>query len=81
MEHIKDEGPENRVRATLPAPLANVTTVRHGLLVEHELVLAPGATAADIAAAMISVPPTAGLVDVHGEIKISMIFREVPRES
>jgi uncharacterized repeat protein (TIGR03917 family) len=80
MEHIKDEGPESHVRTALPAPLADVTTVRHGLLVEHELILSPGATAADIAAAMIRVPPTAGLVDVHGEVRVSMVFREVPRE-
>jgi uncharacterized repeat protein (TIGR03917 family) len=80
MEKIKDEGPEDAARATLPAPLANVTTIRRGLLVEHELILSPGATAADIAAAMIRVPPTAGLVGMHGETRITMIFREVPRE-
>jgi len=80
MERIEDEGPDERVQTRLPAPLARVTTVRHGLLVEHELRLSPGATAGDIAAAMIRVPPTAGLVDIHGEVRVSMVFREVPRD-
>ncbi|WP_230203073.1 hypothetical protein [Parafrankia discariae] len=46
---------------------------------EHELVLAPGATAADLTSAMILVPPAAALVSHHGDVDLSLIFREVPR--
>jgi uncharacterized repeat protein (TIGR03917 family) len=62
----------------LPPSLAEVVTVRDGLLVEHELVLTPGATAADVTATMILVPPTATLVDHHGDVEVSLVFREAP---
>jgi uncharacterized repeat protein (TIGR03917 family) len=71
--------PEPRpVTVSRPPSLAEIVTVRDGLLVEHELVLSPGATAADVTATMILVPPTATLVDHHGDVEVSLVFREVP---
>ena len=67
--------------ASTPTPLAAVATVRNGLLVEHELVVTVGATAADLTTAMISVPPSAALVRHHDNRKLSLIFREVPADS
>lgn len=64
-----------------PPSLAEVVTIHDGLLVQHELVLAPGATAADLTTAMILVPPTAALVSHHGDVDVSLVFREVPREN
>jgi uncharacterized repeat protein (TIGR03917 family) len=64
-----------------PTPLAAVVTVRDGLLVEHELVLNAGATAADLTTAMISVPPSAALVGHRGDLQFSLIFREVPADN
>ncbi|MCK9904059.1 hypothetical protein CC117_07425 [Parafrankia colletiae] len=72
--------PEPRPVSGGPPPsLAEVVTVRAGLMVEHELVLSPGATAADLTSAMILVPPTAALVSHHGDVDLSLVFREVPR--
>jgi uncharacterized repeat protein (TIGR03917 family) len=71
--------PEPRpVSGGRPPSLAEVVTVREGQLVEHELVLTPGATAADVTATMILVPPTAAFVDHHGDVEVSLVFREVP---
>lgn len=67
--------------ASTPAPLAAVVTISDGLLVEHELVLTAGATAADLTTAMISVPPSAALVRHHDNRKLSLIFREVPADT
>ncbi|OAA27024.1 hypothetical protein UG55_101038 [Frankia sp. EI5c] len=74
--------PEPRPVSGGPPPsLAEVVTVRAGLVVEHELILAPGATAADLTSAMILVPPTAALVSHHGDVDLSLVFREVPRRA
>ncbi|WP_322752947.1 MULTISPECIES: hypothetical protein [unclassified Frankia] len=79
MDTDGDLVPEPRgVPGAAPTPLAEVVTVRHGLLVEHELVLAAGATAADLTSAMIVVPPRAALVNFHGDVDLSLVFREVP---
>ncbi|CUU58442.1 hypothetical protein Ga0074812_11976 [Parafrankia irregularis] len=69
--------PEPRPVSGGPPPsLAEVVTVRSGLNVEHELILAPGATAADLTSAMILVPPNASLVSHHGDVDLSLVFRE-----
>ncbi|ETA02571.1 hypothetical protein CcI156_01590 [Frankia sp. CcI156] len=64
-----------------PRSLAEVVTVNDGLLVQHELLLAPGATAADLTTAMILVPPTAALVSHHGDVDVSLVFQEVSRDA
>jgi len=63
-----------------PPSLAEVVTVHDGPIVRHELVLAPGATAADLTTAMILVPPTASLVSHHGDVDVSLVFRETNRD-
>jgi uncharacterized repeat protein (TIGR03917 family) len=68
------------IPGTVPTPLAEVVTVRHGLLVEHELILLSGATAADLTSAMILVPPQAALVSFHGDVDLSLIFHETACE-
>jgi uncharacterized repeat protein (TIGR03917 family) len=62
--------------AELPRSLAEVVTVRADDAVAHELSLSPGATAADVTAAMILMPPAAALV---GQARISLTFRELAR--
>ncbi|WP_255355956.1 hypothetical protein [Frankia sp. CpI1-P] len=57
-----------------------MVTVHDGLAIRHELVLAPGATAADLTTAMILVPPTACLVSHHGDVDVSLVFQEVSRD-
>ncbi len=80
MDTDGDLVPEPRgIPAPTPASLAEVVTVRHGPLVDHELVLATGATASDLTSAMIMVPPQAALVSFHGDVDLSLIFRETPR--
>ncbi len=63
---------------TLPGPLADVVTIRQSTLVEHELVLTPGATAADVTTAMIMIPPGAALVGHRRGADVSLLFRESP---
>jgi len=46
-----------------PPPTAEVVTTRRAHRVEHELVLARGATAEDVTTAMIMIAPSATLVD------------------
>ncbi|WP_163549211.1 hypothetical protein [Candidatus Frankia nodulisporulans] len=64
-----------------PPKLAEVVTVDDGPAVRHELTLAPGATAADLTTAMILVPPAASLISHHGDVDVSLVFREPPRSS
>ncbi|WP_131749111.1 hypothetical protein [Frankia sp. Cppng1_Ct_nod] len=79
MDTDGDLVPEPRgMPSATPAPLAELVTIRHGLLVEHEVVLAAGATASDLTSAMILVPPRAALVSFHGDVDLSLVFREVP---
>ncbi len=74
--------PEPRpVTGGRPPSLAEVVTVHDGQRVRHELILAPGATAADLTTAMILVPPTASLVSHHGDVDVALVFREVPRDA
>jgi uncharacterized repeat protein (TIGR03917 family) len=61
--------------AELPRSLAEVVTVREDDAVAHELSLSPGATAADVTAAMILMPPAAALL---GQARV-LIFREPAR--
>lgn len=71
--------PEPRPVSGGPPPsLAAIVTAQDGLTVEYELVLAPGATAADVTSAMILVPPTAALVSRPGDADLSIVFRDVP---
>ncbi|SNQ50640.1 conserved hypothetical protein [Frankia canadensis] len=73
--------PEPRpVTGGRPPSLAEVVMVHDGPVVRHELVLAPGATAADLTTAMILVPPTACLVSHHGDVDVSLVFRETGRD-
>ncbi|WP_239331602.1 hypothetical protein [Frankia sp. CiP3] len=82
MDTDGDLVPEPRgVPNTTPTSLAEVVTVQHGPVVEHELVLAAGATAADLTAAMILVPAQAALISFHGDVDLSLIFREMPGDS
>ncbi|MCM3886338.1 hypothetical protein [Frankia sp. R82] len=62
-----------------PPSLAEMVTVHDGPAVRHELTLAPGATAADLTTAMILIPPAASLISHHGDVDVSLVFREVPR--
>ncbi|AEH11547.1 MULTISPECIES: hypothetical protein [Protofrankia] len=79
MDTDGDPVPEPRgIPAAAPASLAEVVTVRHGPLVDHELVLSTGATASDLTSAMIMVPPQAALVSFHGDVDLSLVFRERP---
>jgi uncharacterized repeat protein (TIGR03917 family) len=71
-----DLAPQPRPLGGLPRSLAEIVTVRQGGSIEHELVLAPGATAADVTAAMILMPPAAALVGHHGDVEVSLVFRE-----
>jgi uncharacterized repeat protein (TIGR03917 family) len=64
-----------------PTPLAAVTTVHDGVLVEYEVALVDGATAADLTTAMISVPPSAALVRHQDSRKLSLVFRELPADT
>ena len=69
--------PEPRpVSGGLPPSLAEIVTVRDGAHVQHELVLTPGATAADVTSVMILLPPTATLVSHHGDVDVSLVFQE-----
>ncbi|WP_250284420.1 MULTISPECIES: hypothetical protein [unclassified Frankia] len=80
MDTYGDPVPEPRgMPAPTPASLAEVVTVRRGPLVDHELVLTTGATASDVTSAMILVPPQAALVSFHGDVDLSLVFRETPR--
>jgi uncharacterized repeat protein (TIGR03917 family) len=65
--------------AELPRSLAAVTTAREGDLVAHQLLLAPGATAADVTAAMILLPPAAALVEHHANGEVTLVFQEPDR--
>jgi len=65
--------------SAIPRPLADIITVRQGPLVEHELVLTMGASAADVTQAMILMPPDASLISFHGDVDLSLVFREIPR--
>jgi uncharacterized repeat protein (TIGR03917 family) len=68
--------PEPGHLAELPRSLAEVITVRDGSTVAHELALSPGATAADITAAMILMPPAAALIN---RAAVSLVFQEPSR--
>lgn len=71
-------------RPALPAPRADVVTIRHSTRVEHELVLARDATAADVTTAMIMIPPGAGLVGHRAgtdRSRLSLLFHEPPEDS
>src|SRR5262245_48477897 len=73
--------PEPGQLAELPRSLAEVVTAHDGDLVQHRLRLSPGATAAEITAAMILMPPAAALVGDHGDAGVSLVFREPARAS
>jgi uncharacterized repeat protein (TIGR03917 family) len=68
--------PEPGHLAELPRSLAVVTTAREGNAIEHQLLISPGATAADVTAAMILMPPAAALVGHRGAGDVALVFRE-----
>jgi uncharacterized repeat protein (TIGR03917 family) len=68
--------PEPGHLAELPRSLAEVVTMHDGDVVTYELSLSPGATAADVTAAMILMPPAVGLVV---GTRISLAFTEPSR--
>ena len=68
--------PEPGHLAELPRSLAMVTTAREGNAVEHQLLISPGVTAADVTAAMILMPPAAALVGHRGAGDVALVFRE-----
>jgi len=71
--------PEPGPLTELPRSLAEVATAYDGSTTEYELILAPGATAADITAAMILMPPAAALVQHRGDAMVSLVFEESAR--
>lgn len=74
-----ERAPELGHLAELPRSLAVVTTTREGNLVEHQLLISPGATAADVTAAMILMPPAAALMGHRGTGDVALVFREPVR--
>jgi uncharacterized repeat protein (TIGR03917 family) len=62
--------------AQLPRSLAAVTTAAAGEAVEHQVLLSPGVTAADVTAAMILMPPAAALIGHRGDEDVTLVFRE-----
>ncbi|MGF7233421.1 MAG: hypothetical protein ACQSGP_00465 [Frankia sp.] len=62
-----------------PIPTVQLFARNAGPLGEHELVLAPGATAQDVSSALVLIPPDAALVEFGGDIDLSLVFREIPR--
>jgi uncharacterized repeat protein (TIGR03917 family) len=52
--------------------------VERAPVAEHELSIVPGATAANVSSALVQIPANAELVDWHGEVDMTLVFREVP---
>jgi len=71
--------PEPGQLAELPRSLAEVTSVRAAGGVEHRLTLAPGATAAEVTAAMILMPPAAALAGHRSGAETVLVFHEPVR--
>ncbi|ONH24289.1 hypothetical protein [Pseudofrankia asymbiotica] len=76
-----DPAPEPGHLAELPRSLAEVTSADDGNVVEHRLLLSPGATAAEVTAAMVLMPPATALVSHHAGADILLVFREPTRPS
>jgi uncharacterized repeat protein (TIGR03917 family) len=62
-----------------PTPAVQLFALNRGPLVEHELIVAPGASAGDVSCALVLVPVDAALVEFGGDIDLTMVFREIPR--
>lgn len=62
-----------------PMPSVQLFARNGGPLGEHELVLAPGASASDVSSALVLIPHDAVLVEFGGDIDLALVFREVPR--
>jgi len=75
-DDVEELDPEPSHLAELPRSLAVVRTAREGNVVEHRLLISPGATAADVTAAMILMPPAAALVGHRGAGDVALVFRE-----
>jgi uncharacterized repeat protein (TIGR03917 family) len=65
--------------AELPRSLAEVTSSRGENVVEHRLQLSPGATAAEVTAAMILMPPAASLAGPRAGAPTVLVFHESTR--
>ena len=65
--------------AELPRSLAEVTSTRGENVVEHRLQISPGATAAEVTAAMVLMPPTASLADPQAGAATVLVFHESTR--
>ncbi|MDT3441731.1 MULTISPECIES: hypothetical protein [unclassified Pseudofrankia] len=76
-----DPAPEPGHLAELPRSLAEVTSTDNGNVVEHRLLLSPGATAAEVTAAMVLMPPATALMSHHAGMEILLVFREPTRPS
>lgn len=62
-----------------PIPTVQLFARNAGPLGEHELILAPGATAQDLSSALVLIPPDSALIEFGGDIDLSLVFREIPR--
>ncbi|OHV32953.1 MULTISPECIES: hypothetical protein [Pseudofrankia] len=71
-----DPAPEPGPLAELPRSLAEVTSVHDGDVAEYRLLLSPGATAAEVTAAMVLMPPASALVSHRADADILLVFRE-----
>ena len=45
---------------------------------DHELTVAPGATAAELAARLLAVPAGAVFTDHYGDVDLTVVFRQLP---
>nr|MDT0663923.1 hypothetical protein [Micromonospora sp. DSM 115978] len=45
-------------------------------VVDHELTISPGAGPHDVAAHLMNVPADASLVDMYGDVDLTVVFRE-----